>query len=232
MNVQGYYYDIAIAIIALIFMIIGRKKGFLQIAVKFVGGIAAVICSYVVSILGGVFIYDILLRDKILNAVKDILPNASGAEDFLEKLGSKIAILPGNAGAYGTEKVEELRETISKSLSNAPATITDTIINTVAVTIIKAVLFVLLFLLFMLIVKLVSKLFRVVNKVPVVGPVNKFFGGIVGIVYGLLWIAVLSVVIYLVIKSMDGGKGIFTEEIINESYVYKYIYTFVCGIMS
>ncbi len=221
----AYIYDIAVAAIVIIFMIVGKKKGFLQIAAKIVGGIAAAICGYALAVMGSVFVFDVLLREKVIGAVEGILPNASGAEDLLKQISEKIAILPGDIGFYGEKKIAELGEVMGKAGEGAAATITDQIISPAAVVIIRTILFIVLFLIFMIIVRMVAKMFGVANRIPIVGGVNKFLGMVVGIGYGALWVIALTMVLEILIPVVNAG--ILTESAVEGTLYYRYIYKMI-----
>lgn len=221
----AYIYDVAVLVLVVIFMIVGRKKGFLQIAAKIVGGIAAAICGYVLAVMGSVFVFDVLLREKIIGAVETVLPNASGAEDLLKQLSEKVSILPGDIGFYGEKKVAELGKVMGSMNDGVAATITDQIISPAAVVIIRTLLFILLFLIFMIVVRLVAKMFGVANRIPIVGGINKFLGMIAGIGYAALWVVALTMVLEIVIPVVNAG--ILTESAVEGTLYYKYIYKLI-----
>ena len=175
--------------------------------------------------MGSVFVFDVLLREKIIGAVESALPNASGAEDLLMQISEKISILPGDIGFYGEKKVAELGKVMGEMTDGAAATITDQIISPAAVLIIRVLLFIILFLIFMIVVRLVAKMFGVANKIPILGGVNKFLGMIAGIGYAGLWVIALTAVLGIVIPIVN--TGILTESAIEGTLYYRYIYKLI-----
>ena len=75
---------------------------------------------------------------------------------------------------------------------------------------------------------IIAKGSKFVNDVPIIGGFNSFFGGVFGLANGILELCIGAFVLDFII-SAGIFPEYFSEEIISESYFFKWIYSAVCG---
>ena len=77
-----------------------------------------------------------------------------------------------------------------------------------------------------LIIGPVSNAFRAVNKIPIVGPVNVLFGGVLGAVEGAVVVYVISIVIKAVVNVTGSSLIFLNTQTINMTKLFIKFYNF------
>lgn len=104
--------------------------------------------------------------------------------------------------------------------------ITDTMVKPVLLVPMRALIFLILFVIILLILSLASKLFKGVNKIPLVGGVNRILGAAAGFVQGAVVIFLICIFVQVVI-SLSGNELIFLNTMtIDKTYIFQKIYYF------
>lgn len=179
--------------------------------------------------------------------------NTYGTEKIV--LASVLSDNISNGTAFGSiaTAVEEMAETIPVLLSGVSESVTSgdrSVINDVVLSILsaetddfaraitddmvkpillvpmRALIFLVLFVIIAIILSIVAKLLKVVNKIPLIGNINKVLGAVAGAAEAV--IVVLLVCIFIqVIVVLSGNELIFLNTMtIDETFVFKKIYYF------
>ncbi len=212
---------IAVIIFLLIFLVIGCARGFLRIilatfslliAVILAGALAGPLANYVET--------GTVIGPRIQNRIQDYVSDKLAglpdtAEDAEEAL---IAALPlpaavkqdlsdqNTAAGYVDRGVSTFSEYIAVSLSRL---------------VIRILCFIVLFIVLYLIVRLILRLSNAINRIPVLGGINRLFGGIFGLAEGMLFLWIIC----LIIMMMSGTEfGSSCEKVIKDSVFLNFIY--------
>ncbi len=93
---------------------------------------------------------------------------------------------------------------------------------------IKGILRVLIFVLLLIVLKLITNpiagLFKFVNEIPIIGPVNKLFGGVLGIVEGAVIVIIVALLVRLTVFLSEGSLMFLNIDTIDKTYIFKYFY--------
>ena len=145
--------DLILIAVILFVMIRSVGRGFVSSFIHLLGLAASCIVAALLSGKAAAWLYDGYLAERLQNAVSDTLR---------QKLMTFAELL---------ERIDPT-DTITAAAGDA--------LRTVAVAFLTMVAFLIIFLLAMLIVQALAKLTRNVNRVPVVGGVNRVLGGVLG----------------------------------------------------
>ena len=146
-------WDLILIAVILFVMIRSVGRGFVSSFIHLLGLAASCIVAALLSGKAAAWLYDGYLAERLQNAVSDTLR---------QKLMTFAELL---------ERIDPT-DTITAAACDA--------LRTVAVAFLTMVAFLIIFLLAMLIVQALAKLTRNVNRVPVVGGVNRVLGGVLG----------------------------------------------------
>ena len=80
----------------------------------------------------------------------------------------------------------------------------------------------------MFVVTLLAKGSKGFNKVPLIGGINSFLGALTGIINGGVLLCAAAAVISLII-SAKGDSQYLSQDIISNTYIFKWIYNAVTG---
>ena len=67
---------------------------------------------------------------------------------------------------------------------------------------------------------------KIVNKIPLVGGLNQFLGGVFGLLQGVLSLFVIVIVVHLIVSATGNSLIFLNEMTISKSYVFSYVYNF------
>lgn len=220
------FYDILIAIIFLVFLIIGIKRGAVRTIISFLISI----CSYFLATYLGKIIanwaYMQFIHTSVENAVTSAMngisasdPNAAqGISSALPNIVKGIISLSGNETS---KLIEDAINNSSQTIANA----VDSVVKNSVVAFFTFFITIILFIIIRIILKLtVGKLLNGLFKVNGLKQINSFLGAILSIVCAFFFISFLAFLIKLILPFMNGVPDFLSLESINNSYIFKYFY--------
>lgn len=216
---MSIFFDI-IAVVIIIYMISrGAKRGFAGTLVSFLGYFLSFSLSMFIASTLSQFIFQQFLRKGMI----DTLASQLNLSDLTASLQSFLETLPGFiSNAISTQGISA--DSFSGSVQNVAVSFVDTAVAPVVSGLIRSVLFFILFAICLFLVRRLRRSMRVLNRIPLVGPLNYFLGGILGFIQGiivLIVIALLATVILWFIPT-EMTNGIYTA--IEQSYLVKYLF--------
>ena len=124
-----------------------------------------------------------------------------------------------------TDGISDVLSIFISGNKEATATATEEmIIAPVIKGILKVIVFILLLLILKLIIGPISDLFKSVNKIPVIGPVNALFGGVLGAVEGAIVVYIIALVVRMAIYFTEGSLMFINTDTIEKTYIFKWFY--------
>ena len=176
-----------------------------------------------------------------------------GTEDII--LASMLSENISNGTAFGSiaTAVEEMAETIPLLMSGVSDSVTSgdrSVINDIMLSILntetddfaraitddmvkpvllvpmRALIFIVLFVIIIIILNIITKLLTFINKIPLVGNVNKALGAVAGIAEAVIVILLVCIFIQVIVV-LSGNELIFLNTMtIDETFVFQKIYYF------
>lgn len=150
--------------------------------------------------------------------------------EFVENVGEAV---PAFFGTMSQEivngSVPSLRSVILvmiSSASNAKDAVINGIVEPCVRIAVQTIAFAVIFIVVSILLNLLAKLLEFVNKIPVIGGLNAFCGGVVGVVQGLLTICVVCLAVRMVTVLTGGNIMFFNNAAIDSSIIFKYFYDF------
>lgn len=134
-----------------------------------------------------------------------------------------------------SESVESGDKSVIKnivlSILDAPTddfarSITDNMIKPVLLVPIRALIFTVLFIVITIILNLIVKVLKGVNKIPLIGGINKILGAVSGAAEGIIIIFVICIFIQVIISLSDNSLIFLNTMTIDETYIFHKIYYF------
>ncbi len=186
-----------IALLILIAVIIGyAKKGFAGALVHLVG--------YFVACAGAW-----LLSDWLSPMIAEWFRPAIG-QQVEQSIAQWQAGSPQEVSGFFTW-LQQLTG-LELSAGNTAQAITDVIVNTGLAALISMILWLVLFSLLMILVRSISGKLRLINRIPVIGTANGFFGGVLGVLIGFIWVWLFVLLMRFVVPAMGTDAQIGLQE--------------------
>ena len=217
--------DLILTIIILIFVIVAYKKGFIASLLDFLGTIIAWIASINLSEFLSLWLYNTFVKTPITDYV--YLKLTESANTAAESLVASIPeFIYTAATTFGIDINSIISSNSGLEIDTAVSSITSGIVEPIITILIRIIVAILLYIIFAFFIKMLSKLFKNVNKIPIVGSLNKFLGIVLGLLKGAL-IAMLVCIIFNTILGFSGG-GLFgiTNQTLNSTYIFSFLNQF------
>lgn len=104
--------------------------------------------------------------------------------------------------------------------------ITDNVVKPVVLVPMRALIFTILFVIILVVLNILARFMRGINRIPLIGGINKFLGAIAGFVQGAIVIFLICMFVQVVVV-LSGNELIFLNTMtIDESFIFKKIYYF------
>ena len=227
-----YVLDIALVLILAVGVFIGVKRGCAKMLVRVVGTLLAVAVAASLSgqLAGGIF--DGWLSGLIKTEIAEKLPELSSGNlsqtitevldglptfvvDFVEQQQVDLEAVAEQVWEQANGNAEQLKETVATSL-------TEQVVRPISVAVLTVLCFLLLLILLLIAVRLLASVVDKIFKLPLLGSLNKILGGALGMVQGVLWVAVAVMIIQLVAYS-GGSEGLINPTVLEKTVLTKHI---------
>lgn len=221
---MAYIIDIVLIAIFSFIVVFAVKKGFAKIALNLVATVLSYIAAYVLGRPTAEFLYDKVIRTMIENSLErkiekspagDVITQAKG---LIESLPQGLMKLADKIG-FNTSAALESVDSANISAKGISAAITDSVLKPMVIVLLTVICSIVIFIVASIIFGIIARLINKVFKMPVVKNVNRFLGGVVGIVQGIILLFVVCSLFYF-FGGVFGGK---MAEYIDNSLIIKFI---------
>lgn len=222
----------------------GHSKGLVHIVLQLGSTIAAVILAAMLVAPISTFIQEKTpIYDMIQKQSSKMLEKSDTQDDLENKEALEVEVTDGDDGFKTAAKQVMDKINIPKNVQDSLLsidvaeltqqgihTVSDLIVKTVADCVCVAAVFIILFIIIKIILAVVIRVTDLINKIPLLGSVNKVAGLLVGAIYGIFVVWIVLVVIYMlgnmqwaqfVLRSANDNQV--SEFIFNSNLILKYI---------
>ena len=225
MNLTSVIYDSLAVIIVINCISKGVKNGFAKTVIQSIGYVFAIIAAVVISGICASLIYTTAIQPAIISSMESSLANAVDTETVITSLTEAVGTLPAISHILFdfSGVAESLVNSVGLDCAAIASSVEESVIRPVVEPLLKTAIFAVSLIALFAVVSLIAKGSKVVNDVPVIGKANSFFGGVFGIVNGAVSLAIAAVILNLVI-SAGLFPEYFSEDIIEKTYLFRWIY--------
>lgn len=230
MNLTSLIYDFLALAIICIAVKKGAKEGFAKTAIQTVGTVASAVCALVISRICASLIYSVAVAPAVTQKLEEAMSGAADAESIIEGLVSAIEGLPAVSSLFFNfeDAARSLIDSVGFDYHAIAVGIEEKVISPMLEPLLETVFFFIALIILLIAVSLAANGSKLLNAVPIISGVNSFFGGIFGILNGAIQLFIGAVIIEAVI-SAGVFPEFFSEEIISETLLFRWIYFFSPG---
>lgn len=217
-------FDLIVIAIFIVMIVIYVHRG----AVRSLGGILASIISYFAATALGTMlsavIYDSMISPAINKAITEAISEAGAgaAGNIADTLPSWLSGLLTMSGIDLSKLIEQPMTTVTDTVVKAA----DAAIRPIATGILTFFITIILFLiLFILLRFLINKPLQGIMRAPVLNGINKFFGGVIGLISAFLLVSMLAYLVKLILSHSGTRFGWFSESTIYNSFIFYHFYS-------
>lgn len=213
--------DAAIVLIAIFFIWLGYRRGFVRTAVYVVGYVVSAAAASWVSQWLGNKIAQWCRAPIVSYTTQQIAGSNDSLTASVEQMYENAPLfLQSWMARFGTQ--EELAAQISSSAQEAAQSAAEGIAEYVIMPLVASaagvILFLVLFFICLFLVRWVAGLCGILDYIPVVGGLNHLAGGLVGILQALLAVFFFVLLISIVLSCVAGGV-----KIVERTYVFQWL---------
>lgn len=224
--------DALTVVIIAVFALSSYRKGFLNAVVVLLGSLGALFVSLTYSQPVAELVYQQFFQEKIAAVVAQHMgaftaaDAAAFAQSIEDMAGELPAVFSSALGSqFGLYVGRWYEQFANSSAQEVTAVIAESIVAPVAIGLLRVVVFFIMFSLMMLLVKTVAGLLKTINYLPLIGTFNALLGGVLGAIQGMLYVFVLSAVLWFLISSSGGQFGPLSADMVDQTMLFKYFYT-------
>ncbi len=227
---MSVFLDIGVFTVILLAIIVGFKRGF----VKSVLGLISNILSIVVAVFLGSslseLIYNSFIKDSIINSISEsissnVQSSTSSVTEGVSQLPDYITYLLSVFGYNNTTVATDVNNMVESQSRNA-ANAVETVLAPIITAIMSFFFIIILFIIIRFIAGKLCRLICGVAKLPILSTINKIFGGVFGILNGIIIVYFLTAFVTIVIPLISGGGITYLEfdEMAKESALFSIFY--------
>lgn len=220
---MSFVVDLIIVALFAIAVIIYAKKGFVFSLIKVVGTICALMLATNVGNFLTNTVYNKVIEPKIVSIVMESVDN--GVDNATESTFDTLPdFIKDNGEMFGIteENVEALMPTEIVSEKEVKGFLDETV-EPIASNLLSPLFTLICFVVFSWVVGFLSKFVNKFFTFSVVGSLNKWLGGVIGLPIGLSYAAILCLVLKIIVSVSPNGLWIFTSKAVNSSTLYNLI---------
>lgn len=208
------------------------KKGFVKTAVLLFGFIIAAVVARAASLPLSSWIYDGFVSEKVTAAVEETV--GAKAEELTGNIDNiaeeAISSLPKglqNISKFFIDEDEINNEKFTASLQSSSKgivlTVEENVVKPAVIGLMQTILFIILFFVLSFLIRRLAFIGGIFNKIPLVGKVNMFLGGVVGTVEGIIIVFLAATVLAFVIM-LAGETSPVSVQDVEKTYLFRFFY--------
>ncbi len=232
----GILLDVILVAAVIICVAKGKKDGFAKTLVSFLSFFIALVLAGMLSAPLAEGAYTAVIEKGVTAAVTETVEGVMQNEDgdtlniqsLIEAGEAAIDKLPAFVkNTINSEDIKAQIEDKSQSLINVPSAesiakeIVDNIFKPAILSVLTALLFVIIFILALIICTILAKSLKLVNKIPLLGKVNEFLGGVIGLLKGVVIVFILNWALLMLVTKNGALFSVITAETLNSSLINK-----------
>ncbi len=150
--------------------------------------------------------------------------------EFAHGVGEAVPLFFGGMGDEIADGKASAVRSVVLIMQSSSASFKEAVINGIIEPCIKifvqTLAFVVIFTVVLIVLNLLSRLLKFVNKIPVIGGLNSFCGGLVGLVEGVFSVFVVCIIVRLITILCGGTIMFFNAADIDSTFIFRVFYNF------
>jgi uncharacterized membrane protein required for colicin V production len=219
-------YDLAAVLILLQTVAYSSRRGFATGIFRLVGQLAAFFGATYLSRTGAELIYNGFLKTEVTAFLNRSLQGGQVAE-IVSQLEAGLEQLPhlsANILSMGID-LDAISQALANSVAGVGTTLEQAVIGPAVRGFVSVVLFLLLFAVFGVLVRVLTSAIHFVFRSPILAPIDRFLGGLLGLLQGSLNLYLVCIGLKLLFY-LVGGMKYCNQGIILDTILLSKFYTF------
>ena len=210
------FLDIALIAVVIFTIAYYMRRGFVAGLLGLVGNLVSLALAWVLSDQVSPTLFENFFKSGLIDQTTQLISEqgAAGVQSILDKFS---AFLPASMMESLTQQANTIFNSGAPDMALA---IVENIVAPLVMPLIGVVVFFAVFVLGRVVISLLVAIFSNVNRVPLVGGVNKGLGAVIGLVAGLINALMVLCVIWAIVVITSGNLPILNDQTLSGSYLY------------
>ena len=220
-------YDLVIILILAACIFIGWKNGFVQSVARIISYIVALVAANILSYLLALFVYNTFLRGYFVNLVANKLASAAEGLDPTLLLQNSLSAFPSFLGnsvkmLFGENLADSIVVNVADGANAVAEPIVDATIGPVAIMLLQFLFFLIVFFLLRFLLVKLCKSLSFINKIPLVGKVNKILGGVAGAVQGIIIVYIVCISVSFLVAVTNDSLSFLNSDVVSQTLLLDF----------
>ncbi len=213
------------------------KQGFVRIFVGVLGYLLAFIIATAISKPISTAVYENMVKPTVVENISKSLPDTSGIAESAEAVDQSLDEIFDNIPDFAAEYLENSglsRNDIADSVNGIVSAdaesisegIADSLVKPIVLNLLEMIVFLILLTILTAAFRVVSKPLRRVKNIPLIGPLNSFLGGVLGILRASITIYVLAAAVKMFVVLTGNENTFLNETVIGSTYIFNIFYKY------
>lgn len=217
----SFLFDIICVVLLLVLALVYAHKGLLATLVQAVGSLASLIGAKLFADWASPLIFERFLRAGFLTRITATITE-QGTFDLSALAAQYAGFLPETLRQSIVDSVSgTVTQMVASGAATAAEAIVDKVIEPLFTPVLAIVLFFVAFTVFRMLVSLLVTVLTNVNKIPLVGGVNRALGFFAGLIAGVIDLFLLLCGVWALIVITGGGLPYLNETALGASLFYR-----------
>ena len=210
---MNYILDIVLIGMLLYFIFESARKGFVRDLIEVVGYFASIYAASLISKRLAPICYEKLFQHSITKAVESHLTASASSSSAVQQISSYFSSLPksveGMANSIGinfSDIISKLGSAEKETGAKLAESIAKNVIGPVVTNICAIVIFFIALSLLLVLVRFVARAIGSMFNIPVIGGFNRFFGGVLGAVKGIITLFLICAILALLASLLKANS--------------------------
>lgn len=212
--------DIALAVVLVGTVITAARRGLVTTLLRLGGMAVSMFAAYYVSGHLSPEVFERFFKGSLIRQTSEMI--ASDGQMTIQNIVDKLVpILPQELVAQLLGGADKLAQMLDTTTPDIAAQIVDNVIAPLFLPIISVMVFFVTFAVCSFVVRFVAAAFINLNRVPLVGDVNRLFGTVAGLVLGIIYVMLLLCGAWAVVVITGDNLSWFSSATLESSFFYR-----------
>ena len=212
--------DIALAVVLVGTVITAARRGLVTTLLRLGGMAVSMFAAYYVSGHLPPEVFERFFKGSLIRQTSEMI--ASGGQMTIQNIVDRLVpILPQELVAQLLGGADKLAQMLDTTTPDIAAQIVDNVIAPLFLPIISVMVFFVTFAVCSFVVRFVAAAFINLNRVPLVGDVNRLFGTVAGLVLGIIYVMLLLCGAWAVVVITGDNLSWFSSATLESSFFYR-----------
>lgn len=171
-----------------------------------------------------------LVTAQVIAVKLSVSPMISGIQEYVNIVAGMFpAQLQETAQGISDGEISMVRSLVLTMINfsaSVKTAVIDHMLRPAFTLLMKTIFFAVIFVVVSCALDIAARALKVVNKIPLIGSVNGFLGGVCGAVSGLISVCIICIVVRFIVNMSGGNTMLLNDTAIDKTYVFRFFYNF------